>query len=199
MNRCLLVCALLLALLSIASCSSHTDSSGGKGVPPPASVRVDEAPQGVRVTWSGTKHAACYTVFWGSSPTEYRNFANTRDCPVIISGLDKGELYCFAVTAWGERGESDYSMEVMYVYDDDPSRSTQHLTKGNELMASGQYPEAYAYISAAIRLQPQRAEAYKSRALLYERMDEPELAKKDSVMAEKLSSRKTASLHLSGQ
>jgi len=66
-------------------------------------------------------------------------------------------------------------------------------------MASGQYLEAYAYISAAIRLQPQRAEAYKSRALLYEKMDEPELAKKDSVMAEKLSSRKTASLPLRRQ
>jgi len=118
---------------------------------------------------------------------------------VIISGLDKGELYCFAVTSWGERGESDYSKEVMYVYDDDPSRSSQHLAKGNEMMASGLYPEADAYISAAIRLQPQSADAYKSRAQLYERMDEPELAKKDSVMAEKLSSRKTASLHLSGQ
>jgi tetratricopeptide (TPR) repeat protein len=196
MSRCLQVCALVLALLSIASCGSQTNSAGPKGGAPPASVQVDEAPQGVRLTWSAVKHASYYTVFWGSLPTEYKNFANTQNCSVIISGLTKGELHCFAVTSWGEHGESDYSAEVIYVYDGDPSRSSQHLAKGTELIAKGLYPEAHAYISAAIRLQPQRAEAYESRALLYEKMDEPDLAKKDRVMAEKLSSRKTASLNL---
>jgi hypothetical protein len=196
MGRCLKVFVLFLALLFVGSCGFTTDSTGPKAVLPPTAVHVDEVPQGVRLKWTAVRDASVYTVFWGSSPTEYKNLANVKDCSVIISGLAKGELYCFAVTSWGERGESDYSSEVDYVYDDDPSRSGQHLAKGNELMANGLYPEAHAYISAAIRLQPKRVDAYKSRALLYERMDEPALAKKDRVMAEKLSSRKTALLDL---
>lgn len=196
MSRCLQVCTLILALFSIASCGSQTNSAGSKGGVPPALVQVDEAPQGVRITWGAVKLASYYTVFWGSSSTEYKNLASTQNCSVIISGLAKGELHCFAVTSWGEHGESDYSTEVIYVYDSDPSRSSQHLAKGTELIASGLYPEAHAYISAAIRLQPQRADAYESRALLYEKMDEPDLAKKDRLMAAKLSNRKTASLNL---
>ncbi len=196
MGRCLWVCALLLLLVSVASCGSQTNSGGYKAGGPPATLRVDEEPQGVRLTWPAVKHAAAYTVFWGSSPTEYKNLAHIQNSPVIISGLAKGQLYCFAVTSWGEHGESDYSTEAIYVYDDDPNRASQHLAKGNELMASGLYPEAHAYISAAIRLQPKRADAYKSRAMLYERMDEPDMAKKDYVTAEKLSSRKTALLDL---
>lgn len=193
------ICTLFVAVMAVASCGTGTNSGGTKAAVPPPSIQVDEVPQGVRIKWPAVKNALYYTVFWGSTPTEYRSFANSPNCSAIISGLNKGEMHCFAVTSWNERGESDYSKEAIYVYDEEPARWPEHLAKGKELMANGLYPEAHAYISAAIRMEPGRADAYKSRALLYEKMEEPTLAKKDHVRAEKLSNRKTASLDLNKQ
>ena len=197
-SRCLQIGALVVLFLFVASCGSGTNSAAYKTGAAPAEIQVEEVPQGIRIAWSPVEDAASYTVFWGREPTEYKNYFNTTECSLIISGLSKGELHCFAVTSWGHRGESDYSREIVYVYDDDPNRSSAHLAKGKELMSNGLYPEANAYLSAAIRLHPESADAYSSRASLYDRMEEPDSAKKDRATAERLSNRKTASLELNG-
>lgn len=196
-SRCLQIGALLVLFLFVASCGSGTNSAGYRTAAPPAEIQVEEVAQGIRIAWSPVADAASYTVFWGREPTQYKNCFSTKDCSLIISGLSKGELHCFAVTSWGHRGESDYSREIIYVYDDNPNRSSAHLAKGKELMSHGLYPEANAYLSVSIRLHPESADAYRSRASLYDRMEEPDSAKKDRATAERLSNRKTASLELS--
>jgi Tfp pilus assembly protein PilF len=97
-------------------------------------------------------------------------------------------LYRFAVTTWNQKGESDYSQSFAHIYDSDSSRSAHYVNKGNEMMRSGAFQDAYIYFSTAIRLDPQNAGAYEGRARVNEKFDRLDLASQDYARAEKISS-----------
>jgi tetratricopeptide (TPR) repeat protein len=160
----------------------------------PAHVNVADAAGGVEVAWHPVPGAFKYTVFWGTARGEYKNLFDTTLPKVVLSNLRKGELYYFAVTTWTSTGESNYSQEQLVVHDDVPSHAKTHLAKANEFMGRDAYQEAYAHISTAIRLAPNDPDGYKDRALLYEKIARPDLAKQDHAMAERLYGNKPISL-----
>lgn len=167
----------------------------GIAPPPPGDVQVDAARGGLRVGWIPVPGALYYTVFWGTERGQFKYLADSKHCDVLIADLYKGDLYNLAVTSWNENGESNFSRELLYVYDDPGSgRAAAHLSRGNELARRGLFKDAYAYLSAAIRLDPTNAEAYRSRAMLSEKMGRAESARKDYAAAEKLFNRKPISL-----
>jgi hypothetical protein len=174
-------------------CLVSNTSSQVKPIPP-ESLQISSVPEGIEIAWKPVSGALHYTVFWGFERGQYKNLYNTPGTRVVLSGLKKGELYYVAVTTWTPAGESNYSHEQAVVDDDDPSRAKSHLTKANELMQKGNYPEAHAYASAAVRLDPTNPEAYKDRGLLYERTSRPDLARQDYATAEKLYKKRPLSL-----
>jgi Flp pilus assembly protein TadD len=139
--------------------------------------------------------AVKYTVFWGSDRGDYKSLFDTQRPKVVLSNLRKGELYYLAVTTWTSTGESNYSEEQVVVFDDVPSSARSHLAKANEFIGRGAYQEAYAHISTAIRLDPRNPDGYRDRAMLYEKISRPDLAKLDHAMAEKLYGNKPLSLN----
>jgi tetratricopeptide (TPR) repeat protein len=130
--------------------------------------------------------ATHYTVFWGKVDGEYTNLTDSTANSIIINGLAQNERYALAVTAWNERGESDYCEGPAVLYDNDPGRAGHHLTKGSDLMERGQYQEAYQHISAAIQLAPDSADGYRLRGLLYEKLKRSDLARLDYEAAERI-------------
>jgi len=191
--------ALLLpvcATLGMASCGGGNNSVPTRTPPPPAQVKVEQAIQGMHVSWASVSGASHYTVFWGTEPGQYRNCANVSGNEAIIASPLRGELYAFAVTAWNVRGESQYSKEVLLVCDDDDNNASIYLTKARAFISRGELEQARAYLNAAIRLQPEKVEAYQLRASVHEQMHDLELAKHDQEAAVKLSRRKTASLEV---
>lgn len=193
-RRLALFC-LISAALGIASCGG-SNSAPMRTPSPPAHVKVDQAPQGMHVSWAPVSGVSHYTVFWGTEPGDYRNYANTSGNEAIIGHPAQGELYSFAVTAWNERGESQYSKEVLCVCAGDENAAPAYLSRARDLMSQGELEQARAYLSAAIRLQPEKVEAYKLRASVNEQMQDFDLAKHDQEAAVKLSRRKTASLEV---
>jgi len=180
---------LFLALMLLSSVLIWCSGSGQKEAglpPPPENLRVELAAEGVQVSWDRLPGVSHYTVFWGPDRRQYRRMADVRSESVVVSGLDPGKLYFFAVSAWNTSGESDFSREEAMVYDEDPSRATEHLARGNDLMRQGYFSEANAYISAAIKLDPRLADAYRLRATIHEQMNKPDLARQDYAMAQKL-------------
>lgn len=157
---------------------------------PPANVQIQVVRDGVQVFWDCIPAVTHYTVFWGTERDHYVSLVNAENCAVTLAGLKKGRFYSFAVTAWNQQGESDYSREAAVVYDDDPGRASEYLEKGNDLMEQGMYADAHLYLSAAIRLDPQNAAAYRRRGLLYERTNQSALAREDYRRAERLLSQK---------
>jgi tetratricopeptide (TPR) repeat protein len=143
--------------------------------------------------WDRVPHATHYTVFWGPEEGNLRDLADAYSSSVVISGLRRGTLYSFAVSSWNERGESDLSPESVLVFDNEPQNATAHVAKGNELMREGALVDAYAYLTVAIRLDPDSAEAYRIRALLNEKLNRLDSAQKDYAMAEKLYNKKPMS------
>lgn len=194
--RGLALLLLLCSLLSVASCVGWNNAGSTSAAVPPAGLRVEQGPEGLHLYWKPVSGASHYTVFWGTEPGHYRSCANSPANAAIIASPSKGELYAFAVTSWNARGESNYSKEVLFVSNDDEHNAPKYLSKGREFMAAGQLQEAQAYLSAAIRLQPGKAEGYQLRASLYEQMREFDLAKTDRSVAEKLFRHKTASLEV---
>jgi Tfp pilus assembly protein PilF len=108
-------------------------------------------------------------------------------------------LYYFAVSSWNARGESGYSPEQAFLYDDEPGRASVYLGRGSESAQKGLYAEAHAYLSAAIRLDPGNAEAYRQRAVLHEKLNQIEYARQDYQMAEKIFKKQPLSTKLPGQ
>jgi hypothetical protein len=179
--------SVLSTFVLLTSCGFWGGKSTSRKPPvPPSSVDVASAQDGVQLSWNCTPDVTKYTVFWGFESGEYRGLVDAEDCALILSGLKKGELYYFAATAWNKNGESNYSSEKAFVYDDDPARAGHYAAKGHELVLAGDFLDAQAYLSAAIRLNPQQPDAYLSRAVLHERLSRSDLARQDRQQAEKL-------------
>ncbi|HMK34603.1 MAG TPA: hypothetical protein VK463_06035 [Desulfomonilaceae bacterium] len=159
----------------------------------PSHIQAVIVESGLAVSWKPVPGALSYTIFWGTEKGEYKSLFNTDRPGVVLANLRKGDLYYLAVTSWTKNGESNYSQEQILVYDDMPSHARAHLARGNEFMQKGALAEAYAHISVAIQLDPVNPEAYKDRALLYEKAQRPELAKRDYATAEKLYKKKPIS------
>lgn len=187
LRNCLSVVLLLLSSMSLLmSCGSSQGRS--KLAPPlaPREVKLRVVPEGLEVSWDTITGATNYTVFWGTENGKYGRLYTVPRNSLLITGLGKGKLYTVAVTSWNQDGESDYSPEAVIVYDDDSRHAHAHLAKGNELLARGSLDLADAYLSAAIRLNPNSAMAYRSRALVYEKMNRAKPARKDLAAAERL-------------
>jgi len=191
-NSLNLLILLALGTLFILSSCSRSSTADMPIAPPgaPANVQLEVAKEGVQVSWDCIPGVTHYTVFWGTDRDHYRNLTNAETCSLTLAGLKKGRFYAFAVTAWNQQGESDYSREAAVVYDDDPGRAPEYVEKGNDLMERGLYTDAHLYFSAAIRLDPQNAGAYRRRGLLYERTNQSSLAREDYRRAERLLSQK---------
>jgi tetratricopeptide (TPR) repeat protein len=188
------VLATVAVHLLVASCG-YLGGKGGpaKAPPPPQNVHIEQTAEGLHISWTCVPGIAKNTIFWGFDRGEYRGMVNTDSCGIILAGLHKGQLYYLAITAWNSRGESGYSQEQAFVYEDDLRKVPAYLSKGHELLRDGQYVEAQAYLSAAIRLDPQNADAYRYRALLHEKVSRSDLAREDHQMAEKLFKKKPLS------
>jgi hypothetical protein len=185
---------LVLIMIVVASCSQSVTGGVAEGPPdPPKNVKADIVERGIHLSWDCVPGASFYTVFWGSERDEYRNLVNAQECSATLVGLRKNEFYAFAVTAWNQHGESDYSQGAEVIYDDDPARADYYLVMGNDRMKKGHYRSALTYFSTAIRLAPASPQAYQRRALLYEKTKRTDLAKQDYQMAEKLLKRKPLS------
>ena len=92
--------------------------------------------------------------------------ANADSTSALISDVKEGDLYYIAMTSWNARGKSNFSAEQTIVYDTDPERAVVYLAKGNEAMKQGLTNRAHVYFCATIRLDPENADAYRSRAVL---------------------------------
>jgi tetratricopeptide (TPR) repeat protein len=195
-----LVTALVLSCLLLASCSSSVDQRGAQNAPAaPAHLRLATGPQGLEVAWEPVAGATHYTLFWGLERGDYKSLVNCDRPAVVLAGLNREQLYFLAVTAWNQRGESNFSKEEVLVYDDGSGRPETYLARGTDLMNQGHYLGAHAYFSAAIRLDPGNLRAYQSRAALHEKIDRPDLAREDQAMAEKLYKNKRISLRQAGR
>lgn len=173
----------------------------GPGKPPasPENLQVQVVEGGLEIWWKSVPGATHYTVFWGTESGQYRSMANSATSFVLISDLINGDLYHIAVTSWNARGESNYSAEQTVVYDTNPARTDIYLAKGNEAMRLGLTNEAHAYFCASIRLDPENANAYRSRAVLYEAINWNELARKDYMTAEELEKNRAVSTRVSSK
>ncbi len=117
----------------------------------------------------------------------------------LISDVKEGDLYYISMTAWNSRGESNYSIEQAIVYGANPESAAIYLSKGNEAMKRGFANQAHAYFCATIRLDPENADAYRSRAALYEAINWNELARKDYMTAEKIRKNRAISTRVSSK
>jgi tetratricopeptide (TPR) repeat protein len=183
-----LIAIAFIAILSI-SCDMGLDTSKTISPPlPPRNLRVSILGNGVELIWDPVLKATKYTVFWGSEDGEFRNLADTTQLSMKLPSLKKGQRYNFAVSAWNEKGESDYSKEVVILNDHDPALAPHYLDIGNQLLERGNYLDALLYFTTAIRLDPKNPEAYNSRGRLNEKLSRFELAERDYQKARSLSS-----------
>jgi tetratricopeptide (TPR) repeat protein len=195
-----LACFVLLTTPLMTSCSSVGDTAGPRKPPAsPESIQIRVVQQGLEIHWKEVPGATLYTIFWGTESGQYRSMANADSKSALISDVKEGDLYYIAMTAWNARGESNYSAEQTIVYDTNPARAAIYLDKGNEAMKRGLANQAHAYFCATIRLDPENADAYLSRAVLYEAINWNELARKDYVTAEKLQKNRATSTKMSSK
>ncbi|MDQ7781846.1 MAG: hypothetical protein RDU20_03140 [Desulfomonilaceae bacterium] len=193
-RRQLFVLLLLVGCFLLPSCTGSERGKTGGILSPPKNIQHTLVPAGVKLTWEEIPGALQYTVFWGTERQEYRYLLHTAQNSAVITGLQPGNLYAFAVTTWSPVGESEYSAESVVVYDNEPRRAVAHLATGQSLLRRGFFEDALAYLSASIWLDPAGTEAYRMRALVNEKMNRPEYARRDYAMAEKLFNGKPLSL-----
>ncbi len=144
--RDLLVITLVLSHLLLLSCSSSVNQGGTQNVPAaPTHVRLAVVAQGLEAAWDPVAGSTHYTLFWGTEPGDYKSLVNCESPAVILSRLNSEQLYFFAVTAWNQRGESNFSNEQVLVYDDRSGRPETYLAIGYDLMNRGHYSGAHAY------------------------------------------------------
>lgn len=182
-RRCVIV-TVLAALALTVSCSPSGDGKSSGPPRAPQGLTLGMVPEGVRLSWDAVPGAKMYSVFWGDNDYSYSGFFPSKTNSFTLGGLKKGELYCFAVTAWNGGGESDYSKSRSLVYDDDPARAPHYLSVADRLIRKGRYQDAQAYLTAAIRLDPRNPVAYQRRAELYHRTNQTERAQQDMSRAE---------------
>jgi len=197
MNRLFPILILLLGSMCLVACG--LGESGKASGPPaqPSGLKFELVPSGLRVSWDRVAGATHYTLFAGKEPGEYRFTVDSQDSSVVLVGLEKCQFYAMAVTAWNSRGESDFSREEFIIYDDDPTNADAYVEAGKDLLQRGFLADAYVYISTAIRLNPNSAGAYRSRALVYELMGRRDNARKDHSTADKIEKNKNLSRSLS--
>jgi tetratricopeptide (TPR) repeat protein len=196
----LLACFALFTNLLLVSCSSVGDTASRRKPPAsPENVQIRVAEKGLEVHWKEVQGATHYTIFWGTETGQYRSMANADSTSALISDLKQGDLYYIAMTAWNARGESNFSAEHTIVYDTNPERAVVYLAKGNEAMKRGLTSQAHAYFCATIRLDPENADAYRSRAVLYEAINWNDLARKDYATAQKLQKNRPISTRMSSK
>jgi fibronectin type 3 domain-containing protein len=97
-NRSFVKCSIVLLLLTAAFAGS---------------VQA----QSVTLAWDPVSGVSGYKLYQGGASRVYTNSINTGTATQeIISGLNVGATYYFAVTAYDSNGlESDYSSEIIYV------------------------------------------------------------------------------------
>lgn len=183
-----LIVAIIVVVLPLAlgSCTDSGVTEVGRPPRPPQNVSVEILEQGAKVSWDLVPGATHYTVFWGPTRKDYRGLADCQWPSLLITGLRPGKLYALAVSSWNHAGESDFSREEVFVYDNGQGSPAAHLAKGSQLMREGRFAEAYAYLTAAIRLDPRLVDAYRLRAALHEQLKQPDLARQDYAKADKL-------------
>jgi hypothetical protein len=187
--------ALVAAMVSLAACSNLGNRAASRKPPlPPENVEVDIVDRGVLVSWQPSARADRYTVFWGEESGEQHHLTDVAEPPLLLAGLGKGQLLYFTVTAWNPCGESTYSTEVPFVYDDNPANAGVYLDKGNEAAGKDAFIDAHAYYSTVIRLNPQNADAYLYRAVMNQKLKREELARTDFLTAEKIFKEKRLSM-----
>ncbi len=176
--------------LMLMACSSSSKQATGMPPKPPTDLKTQVVAQGVEISWASVQGATHYTIFWGSNPRDYKFMGNSNDAAVLLASIQKEKMYYVAVTAWNQFGESVYSGEQSFVYDDQLQNSAKHVAKGEELLQKGYYHDAKAYFSAAIACDPENAEAYQRRALVHENLSLVDSAKKDYAKAESIYKKK---------
>jgi tetratricopeptide (TPR) repeat protein len=186
-----IVAASVVASTFLCGCSTQTKLVEKPPVPPVA-VRPAIVSQGLAASWDAAPGATHYTLFWGKDKGEFSHFVDVDQCYGVITGLSKGEVYHLAVTAWNNLGESDYSALTSVVYDDSQENAPRHLARGDSLVKQGRFEDAETYYSAAIRLSPADAEAYRKRGELYRRIGKVENAQRDIENAERVAQGKSA-------
>ena len=194
----LLVSFLLFASPFISSCNPVGETATPRKPPvAPESVQVRVVEKALEVYWKDMPGSTHYTIFWGTESGQYRSMANVSGTSAMISEVKEGDLYYIALTAWNARGESNFSPEQVIAYDTNPEHAMIYLAKGNDAMKRGLANQAHAYYCAAIRLNPENADAYRSRAGLYEAINWNDLARKDYLTAERLEKNRVVSTRVS--
>ncbi len=187
---------LLSALMLVGSCGNWGESRPAVKPPlAPEDLSLQIVRQGLMATWTPVPGATHYTLFWGSERGEYWGFADASQSSLIVANLTPAQLYYFAVTAWNDKGESTYSSERPFVYDTDKTHAGEYVAKARQAMADGWYFDAQAYVSAAIRLDPDNPEAHRFRAILHEQMQRSGLARDDQTEVDTLRNKKALSAH----
>ncbi len=185
-RKLLLTVSFIMGCFLLVSCTNSGKVKSTEALPPPENIQHTVVPAGVKLSWDKIPGALQYTVFWGTEKQNYKQLLHTVQNSAVITGLQPGSLYAFAVTTWSTAGESEYSRESVLVYDNEPRRASTHLATGQSLLREGSFEDALAYLSTSIRLDPRSAEAYRLRALVNEKMNRSEHARKDYAVAEKL-------------
>ena len=192
MQKVLAIFLVLIVPLVLIACSGSGKTATG-GVPKaPVVLATQVSCQGIEISWDAVPGASHYTVFWGTSPGDYRSMANSNANSVVLCGLQKEQMYYLAVTSWNEFGESNYSGEQFLLYDDEAQNSLKYLAKGEELLQKGYFYDAKVYFSAAISCDPENGEAYQRRAVVHERISRSDLAKEDYARAESIFRKKVS-------
>ncbi len=194
-NKSLIYSLILLAIFGgLVSCGGQKDGFVSTVPPsPPSALSFEKVDQGLLVTWRSVPGALKYTLFWGPEKNEYRKFAETSSPAVIIKGIHNGVLNFFAATSATAHAESQFSHEVPFIYDTDPSNAPSHMQTALNLVANGHLKEALLHVGAAIELDSKNPEYYRERAKLREQLGLRNDARKDLAIAEKLYMKKRIS------
>lgn len=156
----------------------------------PVNLLVETSDEGVVASWDPSKGADSYTLFWGTEKGEFRKMFETTETAILLKGLDTGKMYNFAVTASNSRYESPFSQDLFFVHDTDSGNSSDYVSTARELIENNRDQEALAFMAAAIRLDPQNAESYRTRASLLEKLGRKKEARIDLHTAETLFNKK---------
>lgn len=186
----LLAAIALTMLVALLAGTSEKKMTEIKTPQAPVNLLVETADDGVVASWNPSKGADSYTLFWGTEKGEFRKMFETTETAVLLKGLDTGKMYNFAVTASNTRYESHFSQELFFVHDTSSGNSSDYLSMARELVENNRDHEALAFMAAAIRLDPQNAESYRTRASLFEKLGRKKEARTDLHTAETLFNKK---------